>query len=112
MIENVQMKDAERNESVTRIRYELVTVLIRQQDYEELKRLGGPRSDQIAMALQHYLRLVKQGTARPVSGDLIISLGPVTTWSGPVSKSLWKEIRELEGLTDLHTAEAVRVFLL
>jgi hypothetical protein len=112
MIENVQMKDAERNERVTRIRYELVTVLIRQQDYEQLKRLGGPGSDQIAMALQHYLRLVKEGAARPVRGDLIISLGPVTTWSGPVSRSLWKEIRELEGLTDLHTAEAVRVFLL
>jgi len=39
-------------------RPEIVTVVIRREDYAKLKHAGGPRPDQICMALRHYLKIL------------------------------------------------------
>jgi hypothetical protein len=92
--------------------YEMITVLVRQEDYALLKKDGGPRSDQIAMALGHYLSLIKEARWRPEMSSQAAYLGKIMTFKCAVSKRLYEEIRALGGRLDHHTMEAVRLFLL
>jgi hypothetical protein len=92
--------------------YEVITVLVRQEDYVLLKKDGGPRSDQIAMALGHYLALIREARWQPEMSSKAIYLGKIMTFKCAVSKKLYEEIRALGGRLDHHTIEAVRLFLL
>ena len=46
----------------------IINVLMRREDYESLKKQGGPRPDQISMALRHYLKLITEEKWRPEMG--------------------------------------------
>lgn len=92
--------------------YEMITVLVRQDDYATLKKEGGPRPDQIAMALQHYLLLIKEAKWRPEMNNEPLYLGRIMTFKCAVAKNLYEDIRALGGRLDHHTIEAVRLFLL
>ena len=92
-------------------RYVLVTVLMRREDYEILKKRGGPRPDQISMALRHYLKLISETKWHPEMSGEGYSAG-LATFQCPVSKDLWAEIRNLRGRVDSHTLEAIRLWLL
>ncbi len=91
--------------------YEMITVLVRQEDYVVLKEEGGPRPDQITMALHHYLALIKEARWRPEMSNHPMYLGKSMTFKCAVAKSLYEEIRALGGRLDHHTLEAVRLFL-
>jgi len=92
--------------------FEMITVLVRQEDYDLLKKDGGPRPDQIAMALGHYLNLIKEARWLPEMSSQAVYLGRKMTFKCAVSKRLYEEIRALGGRLDHHTIEAVRLFLL
>jgi hypothetical protein len=92
--------------------YEMITVLVRQEDYALLKKDGGPRPDQIAMALAHYLTLIQEARWCPEMCSQAVYLGKIMTFKCAVSKRLYEEIRALGGRLDHHTIEAVRLFLL
>jgi hypothetical protein len=94
------------------IQYEVITVLVRQDDYASLKREGGPQPDQIAMALQHYLLLIRESKWRAEMNNELVCLGKVTTFKCVVEKKLYEEIRALGGRLDHHTVEAVRLYML
>jgi hypothetical protein len=93
------------------VQYEIVTIMLRQQDYSILKKDGGPRPDQIVMALRHYLNLIKESKWRPQmnAGDLI---GKLTVYKCPITRDIYEELRGLGGRFDQHTIEAIRLFLL
>jgi hypothetical protein len=93
-------------------RHEIINVLMRRQDYESLRNLGGPRPDQISMALRHYLKLIAETKWLPEMSNGAKETLRLATYQCPVSKDLWKEIRDLGGRVDNHTMEAVRLFLL
>lgn len=92
-------------------RYEIVNVLMRRQDYESLRKLGGPRPDQISMAFRHYLKLIAETKWRPEMSKTN-GAARLATYQCPLSKDLWREIRNLGGRVDSHTVEAIRLFLL
>jgi hypothetical protein len=90
----------------------VITVLMRREDFESLGKRGGPRPDQISMALRHYLKLISDKKWRPEMSDTANTARRFTTFQCAVSKDLWDEIRNLGGRVDAHTVEAVRLFLL
>ena len=45
----------------------IINVLMRREDYESLKKQGGPRPYQISMALRNYLKLITE--TKVVSGN-------------------------------------------
>ncbi len=92
-------------------RYEVINVLMRRQDYESLRKLGGPRPDQISMAFRHYLKLIAETKWRPEMSKTN-GASRLATYQCPISKDLWREIRNLGGRVDSHTVEAIRLFLL
>ncbi|MBI5248249.1 MAG: hypothetical protein HY912_02030 [Desulfomonile tiedjei] len=91
---------------------EIVTVLVRLEDYDLLKRDGGPRPDQITLALRHYLKLVKDDKWKPEMTVFCHPGGRVKTFRCAIPKLLGDEIRDLGGRFDAHTLQAVRLFLL
>jgi hypothetical protein len=93
-------------------KHEIVNVLVRQKDYLRLKELGGPRPDQISLALQHYLKVIESREVLPKMDEADRGLGLVTTFRCSISKDIWDELRNLGGRLDSHTVEAVRLFLL
>ncbi len=90
----------------------VINVLMRQEDYESLKKKAGPRPDQISMALRHYLKLITETKWRPEMSDTANRTQRFTTFQCTVSKDLWEDIRNLGGRVDSHTVEAIRLFLL
>ncbi len=100
------------NAPVQTYRYEIVNVLMRRQDYQSLRKLGGPRPDQISLALRHYLKLIAETKWRPEMNSLEQGELRLATFQCPVSKELWREIRDLGGRADSHTVEAMRLWLL
>ena len=69
-------------------KYEIVTVLARRDDYDELKKKGGPLGSQIAIAMRHYLNQmqgIKGGTEMPSSRQ---DMGLVTTFQCGIPKIL------------------------
>jgi hypothetical protein len=103
---------AEKCRSTSHIRCEMVTIALTQDDYDELKKAGGPRADQIHMALQHYLRMLKETNWRPTTNGIERMYSTCTIFQCAVQKELCDEIRDLGGRFDAHTVEAVRLFLL
>jgi hypothetical protein len=93
-------------------RHVVITVLMRREDYESFKKQGGPRSDQISMALRHYLKLIAETKWRPEMSDTANRTRRFTTFQCTVSKDLWDDIRNLRGRVDSHTVEAIRLWLL
>ena len=87
--------------------YEIVNVLVRKTDYEELRKSGVPTAEQITMALRHYLKLMEQARLVPE-----IFNGDVTTFRCGLPKELCDRVRTLGGRFDLHVMEAVRLWLL
>ena len=87
-------------------------IALTQGDYDELKKAGGPRADQIHMALRHYLKLLKETDWRPTINGVDRMYSTVTIFQCAVQKNLCDEIRDLGGRFDAHTVEAVRLFLL
>jgi hypothetical protein len=94
------------------LRCEMVTIALTQDDYDELKRAGGPRPDQIHMALQHYLKMLKETNWRPTTNGIERMYSTCTIFQCAVQKELCDEIRDLGGRFDAHTVEAVRLYLL
>jgi hypothetical protein len=94
------------------LRCEMVTIAITQEDYDELKKLGGPRADQIHMALRHYLKMLNETGWRPTPNGIERMYSTCTIFQCAVQKDLCDEIRDLGGRFDAHTMEAVRMFLL
>ncbi len=94
------------------LRCEMVTIALTQDDYDELKKSGGPRADQIHMALQHYLKMLKDTKWRPTTNGIERMYSTCTIFQCAVQKELCDAIRELGGRFDAHTVEAVRLFLL
>lgn len=92
-------------------RSEMVTVVLRQEDFRRLKEIGGPRSDQIHMALNHYLETIKQTGWSPIPNSQLRFYENVTTFKCTLMKSVCEQIRSLKGRFDHHTIEAVRLFL-
>lgn len=93
-------------------RSEICTVVLRLEDYAELKKVGGPRTDQIHMALQYYLRMIKDGRGSPAPRGKNLFRGNVVNFQCALSKDLCREVRQLGGRFDSHTIEAIRLFLL
>jgi len=93
-------------------KHEIVNVLMRREDYESLKKQGGPQSYQVSMALRYYLRLIAETKWRPEMSDTVDKARGFTTFQCTVSKDLWDDIRNLGGRVDSHTVEAIRLFLL
>jgi hypothetical protein len=91
---------------------EIVTVLTRRVDYDRLVELGGPRPDQISMALRHYLRLMNGTLKDQQTGGVRGVTDLVTTFQCAISKELCNQVRNLGGRLDFHMMEAVRLFLL
>lgn len=94
------------------LRCEMVTIAITQEDYDELKKSGGPRADQIHMALRHYLKMLNETGWRPTPNGIERMYSTCTIFQCAVQKDLCDEIRDLGGRFDAHTMEAVRLFLL
>jgi hypothetical protein len=92
-------------------RPEIVTIVIRREDYARLKHAGGPRPDQICMALRHYLKVLGETRWRPEARTEQALSTQVTTYQCGVPKDLCDEIRRLPGRFDTHTIEAVRLFM-
>jgi hypothetical protein len=92
-------------------RPEIVTVVIRREDYAKLKHTGGPRPDQICMALRHYLKILVETEWRPAGNGQQGKTQDVTTFQCGVPKDVCDEIRSLPGRFDTHTMEAMRLFL-
>jgi hypothetical protein len=91
-------------------KHELLTILIRKEDYAKLKAQGGPRHDQIILAFRHYLELLRESDWRP-NPALVLAGARVTTFQCAVDKDLCEQIRGLEGRLVVHTLEAIRRFL-
>jgi hypothetical protein len=94
------------------LRYEMVTIAITHEDHDELKKSGGPRADQIHMALRHYLKMLNETGWRPTANGVERMYSTCTIFQCAVRKDLCDEIRDLGGRFDAHTMEAVRLFLL
>jgi hypothetical protein len=92
-------------------RYEIINALMRRQDYESLKKRGGPQPYQISMALRHYLKLIAETKWRSEMSDAVDRALRFATFQCTVSKDLWDDIRNLGGRVDSHTVEAIRLFL-
>ena len=93
-------------------KYVVINVLMRQEDFESLKKREGSQPYQISMALRHYLKLIAEKKWRPEMSDTANRAGIFATFHCTVSKDLWDDIRNLEGRVDSHTVEAIRLFLL
>lgn len=91
-------------------RRELVTVTVTAQDYAALKAAGGPKPDQISVALTRYLHVMKAAESRPQMNGPGWWRGPVISFQCVISKALSDEIRNLGGRLDSHMIEAVRLF--
>lgn len=91
---------------------EIITVLVRVEDYKVLKKDGGPRPDQISLALRHYLQLIRETKWKPEMNTFRNAGGRVKTFRCAIPKALRDEIRDLGGRFDAHTLEAVRLYLL
>ena len=92
--------------------FEIVTVLVRKADYAELKKSGVPWSDQIVMALWHYLRLIEDTKLIPGARGPEILNGTVTTFRCALPRELCERVKNLAGRFDLNIMEAVRLWLL
>jgi hypothetical protein len=92
--------------------YELVTVIMRQVDYNELHARKIPIEVQVSLAIQHYLKLIREG--RWVGNSTMSPLleGKVKTVSCALAKQVCDDLRDIPGRFDLHTLEAVRLYLL
>ena len=91
-------------------RRELVTVTVQRRDYEKLKAAGDPDSDDIIIALRHYLDLIRETDWRPSEASFGWERGPVVHFFTAMPKDLADEIRNLPGRFDGHTIEAIRLF--
>ena len=58
----------------------IINVLMRQEDFESLKKRGGPQPYQISMALRHYLKLIAETKWRPEMSDTANGAGIFTTF--------------------------------
>lgn len=103
---------AEESKRSQPLRSEMVTIALTQEDYDQLKQAGGPRSDQIHMALRHYLKTLRETNWRPIPSGVERMYSTCTIFQCAVQKDLCDQIRELGGRFDAHTVEAVRLFLL
>ena len=92
-------------------RSEVVTVVMRQQDFLALKEMGGPRPDQIHMALNHYLDTMSKSGWRPLPNRQSRFFENVTSYKCPLLKSMCDDIRGLKGRFDDHTIQAIQLFL-
>ena len=99
------------NEQVRTDRHEIVNVLMRRQDDASLRRLGGPRPDQISLPLRHYLKIVDETKWRAEPDNLEQGERRLATFQCHVSKELWRKIRYPGGRADSHTVEAIRLWL-
>src|SRR5208283_5980586 len=81
----------------TSLRCEMVTIALTQDDYDELKKAGGPRADQIHMALRHYLKALKETNWRPTTNGIERMYSTCTIFQCAVQKDLCDEIRDLGG---------------
>jgi len=92
--------------------YELVTVIMRKADYDQLHNRKLPMEVQVSLAIQHYLKLIREGRWM---GDNVMSPlmeGKVKSVSCALSKQLCDQLRDVPGRFDLHTLQAVRLYLL
>ncbi len=90
----------------------IINVLMRQEDFESLKKRGGPQPYHISMAFRHYLKLIAETKWRPEMSDAVDSARRFRTFQCTVPKDLWEHIRNMGGRVDSHTVEAIRLFLL
>jgi hypothetical protein len=103
--------DSEPLEVLPSGKYELVSVFLRKSDLVKLRKLGGPRADQIAMAMWHYLKEKEKSNWEPPLRTKREVLVDVTSLNCAIPKELVVRIRSLGGLWHLHTMEALRLFL-
>jgi hypothetical protein len=93
-------------------RYELVNVTMRYNDYARLRGRGFSMDEQVSMALANYLKLEPDNAClKEVLKDFSPD-GNLISIRCALPKSLCDQIRELKGRRDLHTVEAVRLYLL
>ncbi len=93
-----------------RRRLEIVHVTVAREDYEMLKAVGGPITDYIGMALNHYVHVLKKVTSLPDGKSWGWRRGPVISFPCALPKDLLDEVRDLPGRFDGHAMEAVRLF--
>jgi hypothetical protein len=93
-------------------RHELVNVTMRYNDYERLRSRGLSIDEQVSKALATYLKLEPdKSSIKEVQNDFSPE-GYLITIRCALAKSLCNQVRELHGRFDLHTSEAVRLYLL
>ncbi len=90
---------------------EIVTITVTQADYDVLRAAGGPDPDDLTMALNYYVDLLRETDWRPQDISFGWSRGPVVHFLTAIPKNVADEIRSLPGRFDGHTIEAVRLFL-
>lgn len=103
--------DCNDRESRASTKREIVTITVTQADYAALKAAGGPDPDDITMALNYYVDLLRETDWRPQDISFGWSRGPVVHFLTAIPKYVADEIRSLPGRFDGHTIEAVRMFL-
>ena len=92
--------------------YELVTVIMRQADYDQLNGRKIPMDVQISLALRHYLQLIQEGRWPAVNVNFTLLDGKWQSVRCAISKQLCRQVKGLTGRFDLHTLHAVRLYLL
>lgn len=92
--------------------YELVTVIMRKKDFDQFIARKLPMEVQVSLALQHYLKLVREGRWMGDNGSSPVWKGKVVSVSCALAKHLCDELRDVPGRFDLHTLQAVRLYLL
>lgn len=95
-----------------KVSYELVTVVVRQVDFDQLYERKLPMDVQVSLALEHYLKLIREGRWLPESVNSSFHDGKFRSIRCAVSKQLCDQIKGLMGRFDLHTLQAVRLYLL
>jgi hypothetical protein len=92
--------------------YELVTVIMRQADYDQLDKRRLPMDVQVSLALQHYLKLIQEGKWLAESANFTLLDCKWKSVQCALSKQLCDQVRGLMGRFDFHTLQAVRLYLL
>jgi hypothetical protein len=91
-----------------RRRMELVNITVVKEDFEKLKALGGFNTDYMAMALTHYVHVLKNTTFPRDPASLGWRRGSVVSFPCGIPKDIADEVRNFPGRFDEHTIEAVR----
>jgi hypothetical protein len=104
---------AHRQQSIAeKTRYELVNVTMRHEDYDRLREQTISMNEQVSIALVSFLKQIRDDASPEEVRNAFLPDGDLRSIRCALPKSLCDQIRQLKGRFDLHTLEAVRLYLL